>query len=788
MKKSVFTLIVVFVLTMSLSTFAAPPSQVQAVKTIKVGALFPVTGTWNATGTAAEKAVNAALPIVNQYLSDSGIKIALDIRDTKSDPANALKELEALKNEGVNVVIGPMLSEESINVLQYANENDMLLLSPSSTARELSQPDNFFRMVGTDTSQVDGLTRIMKSVYKMDHVITVYVDDTYGRGYHDYINEMAQKQGMDVIGAVTIASDNPDYVAVAASLKEIAARADSQNTAVVIISPSQTGAEVIKKVAGDAKLSTMKWFASADIIGNQTILQDKDAAVFLEKTGMEGLTMGDKGISLDALPYISSLLDGATDYSPYAITTWDALWLLADTYSYGADVDFNTLKQNLVTSAATYRNAYGSFNTMDANGDTKGSKYMRYICVKDGENYTWSCKGHYVNLGAGEPIILSKDWKVATDGGNVQIGALLPLTGNRSENGKEIKNILEYAVKNFNAYAKSVGSDLELSLVVEDTASDTQKAKEAAQKLIDRGVKNIIGPINSTELEAVKPLIDAAGVIDISPLSSSASLIQPDRIYRLVMNDEMETKAMSALMKQEGIEKLVILHTDDTYGNGIIPLMQKNFGGEVISVAYDPAAVDFSDVIKQTEAAVTGSDPAKTSVMTVSYSEVVKILASVGESSVLKDVKWFGTDSSSQSKTVVADKTAAEMATRVDYTTIDFTPYGDKFDPLYYVINDEVGNGTALKESIISSFDGIWLLGCAYLSEGTSADLEKINTYVGSNSFHGVGGVLNLDKNGDRKLGYYKFYHLVTGDTGYTWESDGQYSQDLLKPGVLEMK
>jgi branched-chain amino acid transport system substrate-binding protein len=680
-----------------------------------------------------------------------------------------------------------MISEESMNVLQYSKENDMLLLSPSSTARELAQPDNFFRMVGTDASQVDGLTRIMKSVYKMDHVITVYVDDTYGRGYNDYIDEMAQKQGMDIIGAVTIATDNSDYTAVAAALKEIADGADTQNTAVVIVAPSQTGAEVIKKVAGDEKLSVMKWFASADIIGNQTILQDKNAAAFLEKTGMEGLSIGDKGISLDALPYISSLLDGATDYSPYAITTWDALWLLADTYAHGSDVDFNTLKQNLVTSAANYRNAYGSFNTMDVNGDTKGSKYMRYICVKDGDNYTWSCKGHYVNLGAGEPIILSKDWNVATDSGKVQIGALLPLTGNRSENGKEIKKILEYATKCFNAYAKSVGSDLELSLLVEDTASDTQKAKEAIQKLMDMGVKNIIGPINSTELEAVKPLIDAAGVIDISPLSSSASLIQPDRIYRLVMNDGMETKAISALMKQQGIEKLVILHADDTYGNGVVPLMKQNFGGEVVSVAYDPLESDYSNTIKQAEMAVNGSNLTKTAVMTVSYSEVAKILSSVGEASVLKEVKWFGTDSSSQSKAVATDKTAAEIATQVDYTTIDFTPYGDKFDPLYYVINDEVANGTPLKESIISSFDAIWLLGCAYLSEGTSADLEKINSYVGSNSFHGVGGVLNLDKNGDRKLGYYKFYHLVTGDTDYAWESNGLYSQDLLKPGVLEM-
>lgn len=791
MKKSVITVFVIFILALGLNTLAPPSANIQAVKTIKIGVLLPKTGTWNATGTAAEMALDAALPFVNTYLEASGIKMVMDIRDTQSNPDAALKALESLKSDGINTVIGPMISEESINVLQYAKDNNLLLLSPSSTATELSQPDNFFRMVGTDSSQVDGLTRIMKSVYKMDHVITVYVDDAYGRGYNEFIKQMAPSQGMDVIGSVAITSDSPDYTGVGANLKEIAALADTKNTAVVIITPSQTGSEIIKKVMMDEKLSSMKWFASADIIGNPAILQDAQVAAFLQKTGMEGLTLGDKGIALDAMSYISSLLGGATDYSPYAITTWDALWLLANTYAQAPELDettdFETLKQNLVSSAAKYRNAFGSYNTMDENGDTIGSKYMRYICVKDGETYTWNCKGHFVDLGTGEPIIQTIEWKVAPDGGTVQVGALLPLTGSRSENGKEIQDILEYAVTNFNAYAESVGSDLKLSLMVEDTTSDPEKAKEATQKLIDQGVKNIIGPINSTELEAVKPIIDAAGVIDISPLSSSYSLSQTDRIYRLVLNDSIETKALSALMKQDGIEKLVILNADDSYGNGIVSLMKQNFAGDVISVAYDPAASDFSGMLEQAETAITASDLAKTAVLTVSYDEIAKILTGIEEESPLKDIKWYGTDSSALSKSVLGDKKAVAIATAIDYTTIDFTPYGNKFDSLYYIINAELEADGSMKESIISSFDGLWLLGCAYLTEGTSADVEKINAYVGSKSFHGVGGVLKFDKNGDRQIGYYKFYHIIPVENGSVWEDIGVYSQDFLNPGVLKM-
>lgn len=788
MKKSVIVVIILFVLAMGLSLVSNQPSASNSdLKTVKVGALLPMTGTWKASGTAAEKSLNAALPYVNNYLKDSGIQITLDIHDTQSDPATALTELQSLKQDGINTVIGPMISDEAMQVLAYANDNAMLLLSPSATASELSQPDNFFRMVSTDTSQVVGLTQIIKANYNIKNVISIYVDDTYGRGYDDLIKQTSNSEGINVIGSVSIASDNPNYEAIAASLKELAATADN-NTAVVIVAPSLTASELIKKVASDQKLATMKWFASADIIGNQTILKDVQVGDFLVSTGMEGLTLGDKGIALDALPYISSLLDGATDYSPFAITTWDALWLLADTYSQAPDAGFNTLKDNLVSCAANYRNAFGAYNIMDENGDTKGSTYMRYICLKEGNNYTWNCKGHIVNLGTGNPIIKTIEWKIAADAGAVQVGVLLPLTGSHSETGKVIERILNYAVIQFDEYAKSCGSDLELSLVVEDTQSDPEIAKKAAKKLIGMGVQSIIGPINSTELEAVKPLLDETGTIEISPLSTITSLSLKDHLYRLILNDKVEATALSALLKQDGIEKLVIINTNDSYGNDITSLMKQSFSGAVESVAYDPAETDYSTVMSEAGTAVKAGDLSKTAVLAVSYNEIAKLLDSVDETSDLNQVRWYGTDSIARSETILADKKAVAFANKVNFTSIDYSPYGNTFDPLYYVINDEVQTEGLLNESTVSSFDAIWLLGCAYLTNGTAIDVDTLNNYVAANPFHGVGGVLKLDQNGDRQFGYYKFYHLANdGNGGHSWQNDGIYSQDFIKSGVLEM-
>lgn len=761
------------------------PDETPDLSVISIGALLPKTGVWESQGTAAQMALEKGLPYVNTYLKAYGLEIKLDLRDTQSDPAVALSELESMHEAGVNTVIGPMSSEESINVLQYAMDNAMLLLSPSATASELSKEDSFFRMVATDASQIDGLTRIMSSVYKIENLICVHLDDTYGRGFNDLLGQMSGSQGMEVIGSVALPSDGTDYTAAAAQLSELAADADSDTTAVVLVSSSQMASGLIREAAKDTKLGDMKWFAGADIIGDKTLFQDEQVSAFLEKTGMEGLTIGYKDIALDALPYIGAVLDGAADYSAYAIPTWDALWLLADTFVTDPDADFEMLKQNLVSCAGSYRNAFGSFSTLDANGDALGSKYMRYICVDDNGRSIWRCKGHYVNLGAGEPIIQTIEWKTAPDAGEVNVGVLLPLSGSHSENGKEVDSILKYAAEFFNLYAKESGSDLNLNLLIEDTQSDPAEAAKAAEKLIGLGVSAIIGPIDSSELETVKPLIDEAGIIDISPLSSSPSLGVKDSIYRLVLNDSVQTKALSALMKQDGIEKVVVLNANDTYGNEIAALMDEIFEGDVVLIPYETTLTTYTDVLAQADLAVKGGDLSKTAVLTVSHEELGQIMNELSAESSLKDVRWYGTDSTAFSGELLAN--AAETAAAVRYTALDYSPYGKYFDPLYFVLNDEIKSDNPLKESAISAFDGLWLLGCAYLNEGTTADFETINTYVSTKSFRGLGGVVKLDENGDRQFGYYNIYQVTADQDAYTWQSIGVYSQDFVKQGILEM-
>ena len=86
--------------------------------------------------------------------SNSVLRVGVIIRDTHSNPQISLEELKDLASKGIKIVIGPATSAELENVKQFANDNGIIIISPSSTAPFLSIPgDNIFRLVPDDTHQ-----------------------------------------------------------------------------------------------------------------------------------------------------------------------------------------------------------------------------------------------------------------------------------------------------------------------------------------------------------------------------------------------------------------------------------------------------------------------------------------------------------------------------------------------------------------------------------------------------------------------------------------------------------
>jgi len=137
---------------------------------------------------------------------------------------------------------------------------------------------------------------------------------------------------------------------------------------------------------------------------------------------------------------------------------------------------------------------------------------------------------------------------------------------------------------------------------------------------------------------------------------------------------------------------------------------------------------------------------------------------------------------------LIQSKSAAQTAARLQFTALGYSAYGNYFDALYPVVNYRLANKIPhqLQESSLSAFDALWILGCAYLENG-AADPAVIEKYVQNAAFRGLSGLVSMNANGDRSIGYYRIYRLEAQPGYYRWITTGLYSLDYAKKGVLEL-
>ena len=92
----------------------------------------------------------------------------------------------------------------------------------------------------------------------------------------------------------------------------------------------------------------------------------------------------------------------------------------------------------------------------------------------------------------------------------IVFGALLPITGDLSYSGETVNASLEIAAKDINHYLADVGIKTRVELIVENTNTEPETAKEKLGELADKGVKLVIGPGSSAEIKAIAAMVSVS--------------------------------------------------------------------------------------------------------------------------------------------------------------------------------------------------------------------------------------------------------------------------------------
>jgi len=361
----------------------------------------------------------------------------------------------------------------------------------------------------------------------------------------------------------------------------------------------------------------------------------------------------------------------------------------------------------------------------------------------------------------------------------VPIGVLLPLSGALSSFGEKWKNAIMLAEQDINDYVAKMGLNVKFKFYIEDTKTSPEGALAALQTLAAKGIKLIIGPAASSEVAAVKSYADANKIVIFSPSSTAPSLaIAGDYIFRNVVTDIYQGKALAKLMWVSGVRKVVAIYRGNDWGIGLFEVTKKRFeelGGEMVGVKYDPAATELSAEVRKASSLVEQfgvSDDV--GVLLISYEDDgINVLTLAANDPVLSQVKWFGTDGITYS-TKIAEQIGDIMVKLNIMSTLMVPPESPKKTEFMERYKSEFG--VEPDTYTLNIYDIVWIYALAVLqSEKYDGEaIAKILPDVAEKYF-GVSGWTKLDKAGDRLPTDYTIAKVVEEDGKYVWTDVGRY-------------
>ena len=147
-------LLAVAVLSLLIPAAACTPKEAE---TIKIGCLLDTSGDLAPMGARILDAARLAVEDINAAGGVLGKQVELVEEDGATDPAigfNAVKKM--IEIDGVQVIVGPMITGASLLSIPYANEHKVPLITPSATGIPLSEEEGtewFFRTCLRDDAQ-----------------------------------------------------------------------------------------------------------------------------------------------------------------------------------------------------------------------------------------------------------------------------------------------------------------------------------------------------------------------------------------------------------------------------------------------------------------------------------------------------------------------------------------------------------------------------------------------------------------------------------------------------------
>jgi ABC-type branched-subunit amino acid transport system substrate-binding protein len=384
-------------------------------KEFVIGAILPYTGSLSSLGKSVKIALEDAENEVNKHFEEmnSSLHFRLLMADSKTSPEGSLVAIKKLHKNGAKIIVGPATSTAVSAVREYADVNNIILLSYSSTSPLLSiEGDNLFRLVPDDTYQGKIIAqRMINDGIKA--IVPFWRSDIYGNELYKSTKSNFEKLGGKVeeginyqpytgkfatsLHRINFIMWNQDLEKLSMIVSDAVRKYSVNSVAVYVISFDEITPILIQSPLHEI-LEKVRWYGSDSIAQNHHITKNVDSALFAMKTNFSNPLYSissetEKSHALEEelerkLHEVGSITYPAIAYDSY----WIAALSLDKNNTINSDKENLTksFKELVVETVESFEGMSGQIKLNKA-GDRIGGNYDFWTVGKDNEtqSYEW---------------------------------------------------------------------------------------------------------------------------------------------------------------------------------------------------------------------------------------------------------------------------------------------------------------------------------------------------------------------------------------------------------------
>lgn len=185
--------------------------------------------------------------------------------------------------------------------------------------------------------------------------------------------------------------------------------------------------------------------------------------------------------------------------------------------------------------------------------------------------------------------------------GRIRIGIDLPVSGADASIGIPTQNGALLAIEQANA-RKALGAFTLEAVTLDDAVQGVHDPAQGVQNvktlIADGTVLGVIGPYNSNVAKAEIPVTNDAGIVEVSPATTSPGLTEGDdaaslrtahpgtnTFFRVCTTDDRQGAADAQLTRKLGFRSAFVIDDNETYGTGLSGVFERRFvslGGRIL--------------------------------------------------------------------------------------------------------------------------------------------------------------------------------------------------------------